>query len=99
MDLNRIAVRIVNRMGFDVPTTGGSHMKVLSVYFDGSNGFRRGDVLDFVPKGCFERNRGDGIWESEEGGSFYIELREGEPVRNRADWEAENGTEENGSNP
>ena len=56
-DLKQIATRIAKNMNLATPTasSGGNAMRYLHVYFDGSNGFRRGDVYDFVPDEYFER--------------------------------------------
>ncbi len=55
--------------------------KYLLIFNLGCNGQRRGDVVNAVPRGYFERNPGEGIWEDDSGeGVLLIELRD-EPAR------------------
>ena len=51
---------------------------------DGCNGLKRGDVVNAIPNGYFERNDGDGIWEVEGGGGYLVELRD-DPARDLTD--------------
>jgi hypothetical protein len=69
--------------------------KFLVIYSDGCNGERRGDLIDGVPPGFFERNPGEGIWDDDdEGGTLIIELRDNDPVRDVNDYVKENEEEE-----
>ncbi len=51
--------------------------KYLNLYQDGGNGFVRGGVFEGTPPaGWFERNKGDGVFESPSGSELLIEIRD-----------------------
>lgn len=53
-------------------------MSFLQLFYDGCNGLRRGSLYDGVPEDYGERNPGSGIFESEDGETYFVEIRDEE---------------------
>jgi len=51
-------------------------VRFLCLYSDGTNGVRRGRTFRGLPPGFVERNPGEGIYESQSGASWLVELRD-----------------------